>query len=74
MDKVMVLGKGYQLFYGSPAEAEEWFTSRLCLERPPHTSPADFIVDQANIDFTNKSSFYSSGLVTEHDLHQVGSQ
>jgi len=56
-DKVLVLGKGYQLFYGSPAEANRWFTKGLDIECPPHTSTADFILDQANVDF-DKSELY----------------
>lgn len=41
---VMVLGKGHQLFYGSPDAAEEWFTGGLGLALPPKTSPSDFIM------------------------------
>jgi hypothetical protein len=41
---VLILGKGHQLFYGSPDAAEEWFTTGLGLALPPKTSPSDFIM------------------------------
>ena len=55
-DMVLVLGKGYELFYGPPKEAEKWFTTGLGLNCPPETSIPDFIMDQANTDF-DKSAY-----------------
>ena len=49
--KVLVLSKGRQLFFGTTAAAEAWFTGGLGRTMPPDTSSADFIVDQANVDF-----------------------
>ena len=42
--KVLILGKGHQLFYGTPDAAEDWFTAGLGLTLPPKTSPSDFIM------------------------------
>ena len=71
-DKVLVLGKGHELFYGSPTGAEEWFTSGLGLKCPSHTSPADFILDQANIDFDKSDLYDINPMSTVEDLRQVG--
>lgn len=46
--QVLVMSKGYQLFFGSPHDAEDWFTSRLGLKLPGHTSATDFILDQVS--------------------------
>ena len=70
-DIVLVLGKGYQLFHGSPTDCESWFTSQLGLSRSPDTSTADFILNHANIDF-NKSKYYKlDSLKDEEDLKEV---
>lgn len=63
-DKVLVLANGYQLFYGSPGEAESWFTSTLGVQRPALTCPADFILDQANIDFDKSDCSEPHALIT----------
>lgn len=67
----MVLGKGYQLFYGPPKRAEEWFTTGLGLTCPPETSIPDFIMDQANTDFDKDKYYGGSGLKTVEDLAKV---
>jgi len=66
-DKVLVLGKGYQLFYGTPSDAELWFTDGLGLYCPPHTSYSDFIMDQANIDFCKEKIYPSNATLTTMD-------
>ena len=71
-DTVLILAKGYQLFHGRPCDAERWFTAELGFCLPQHTSPADFIMDQANIDF-NKTKYYQDlkSLRTQEDLEKV---
>ena len=69
---MLVLAKGYELFYGSPDESEAWFTSSLGAKRPAHTCPADFILDQANIDFDKSPN--SGGKGNHHHHHQEEEQ
>ena len=56
-----MLSKGRQLYLGQPADAERWFTAGLGLTMLPDTTPVDFIVDQVNIDFGDKSRLYRAG-------------
>lgn len=46
-----------------------WFTS-LGLSHPLHTSPADFIMDHANIDY-DKAKLFGQTFQDTHDLHKV---
>ena len=68
---VLVLGKGYELFYGPPKEAEKWFTTGLGLNCPPETSIPDFIMDQANTDFDKSAYYGGTSLKTVKDLEKV---
>lgn len=79
---MLVLSKGRQLYFGPPAGAERWFAAGLGLTVPPDTTPVDFIVDQVNTDFGDKSRLYRAGckgreqppfkqLMTVEDIEQV---
>lgn len=71
-DVVMVLSKGYELFHGRPCDAVKWFVSEGGVTRPHDISPADFIMDQANIDDTNRSKYYTGTMLeNEADLEKV---
>lgn len=83
MSKVLVLSKGRQLFFGPPAAAQQWFTTGLGLTMPSDTTAVDFIVDQVNVDFGDKSLIYAASyqghkqkqqlkqLMTIEDIDQV---
>jgi hypothetical protein len=49
VDRVLVLAKGHQLFFGPADGAEAWFTHTLGFKRPQHDNPADFILDQVRV-------------------------
>jgi len=41
---IIVLAKGWQLFFGSPAHAQAWFTTGFGLNLPPGVPTAEFIM------------------------------
>jgi hypothetical protein len=50
--QVMVLSAGHLLYFGEASQALNWFTGSLGYSMPPHTGPADFILDLTNICFS----------------------
>ena len=50
-DKVLVLSKGNQIYFGETSGLGQWFESKLDRPLPPRTSLPDFIIDVVNVSF-----------------------
>ena len=50
-DKVCLLSKGYQLYFGPRSGAEKWLQDILKITRDPETAAVDWLLDFINTDF-----------------------
>ena len=50
-DKVCLVSKGYQLYFGPPCGSEPWIQGLVNVTRDLETASVDWLLDVVNVDF-----------------------